>query len=491
MKLSGAALLALALRGKVEGYHDIPQSVETSAVKELEQKIVATQIPVIEYHYPGYKGAGAEEPTDFFISQMDFLKEGDFKTLTDTELAGFLDSSAVFPAKSVAFRIDQGAAHFSEFEAMIPELKKRGFHAMVFVITGEVYGQENWNKLINWVKEGVISLGSHSVTHPLFRNISREQALNEAESSKMFIENKLAQAGINKKVVGFAFPGDSVPDNTDFLKQSGYKFAFGGNEYGAKNNAAKPNQFLLGTIYPYVLTSTLEILSANARNNPRSVPLNSGYTFDSLIFSNLTPITVQAVENVTNANYSELAFGKIRYLPTSPEQERHLTKPEGIIIHTDDQSGLNFRNWNTNATYETLVGRTLDVHFTVGLDGVNQFLKMYKDLVTPTRAATGFSNYISIEMCGRDYNDILAASANSEKKKSIETITLMTVQLVKTLAQTFQIDFAKILGHYEATAAGKTDPGQNYMDNYFRPLLFASLQKDIRRNPRPNLHRID
>ncbi|MCX6793701.1 MAG: polysaccharide deacetylase family protein [Candidatus Gottesmanbacteria bacterium] len=443
---------------------------------ELEQRIPATQIPVIEYHYIGYKGAEGEEPKDLVISQLDFLKEGNFRTLTDLEISSFLDTSAAFPAKSFALRIVQGSAHFAEFESTIDELKKRGFHAMVFVITGENYGQKNWDKLISWVKEGVISLSANSMTNPDFRKISQEQAINEAQSSKAYIEAKLASAGLDKKVVGFAFPGNSVPDNIDFLKTAGYKFAFGGNIYGAKDNAAKHGQFLLGTLCPDVLTSTLEAIHANPRNNPRSIPLNTGYTFDQLISLNMTPITIQTVENVVNTNYPELSFGKILYLPTDPEQGTHLTKPEGIIIHTTDQSGTNWRNWITDSVYESLLTRKIDVNFAVGLNGIDQYLRMYKDVATPTRGATGFGNYISIEMCGRDYNDILNPAADAEKKKSIETITTTTIQLVKSLMQNYQIDSGNVLGHFEASASGKTDPGENYMNNYFRPLLHTQLQ---------------
>ena len=481
LKLAGAGVAGIVVLphlSKLERLlSNASQNKELSAGGlEFEQRIPATQIPVIEYRYIGYKGAEGEEPKDLFISQLDFLKEGNFRTLTDLEMSSFLDTSAAFPAKSFALRIVQGAAHFAEFESTIDEIKKRGFHAMVFVITGEDYGQGNWNKLMNWVKEGVISLGSNSVTNSDFRKISLDEALHQAKDSKAYIEAKLASAGLAKKVVGFAFPGNSVPDNTDFLKQAGYKFAFGGNLYGVKNNAAKPGQFLLGTLSPYVLTSTMEIIAANPRNNPRSIPLNTGYSFDQLISLNMTPITVQTVENVVKTSYPELSFGKIRYLPTNPEQDRHLTKPEGIIIHTTDQAGTNYRNWITDSVYNTLLGRKIDVDFAVGLNGIDQYLRMYKDVATPTRGATGFGNYISIEMCGREYNDILNPAADAEKKKTIETITATTIQLVQSLMHTYNIDSGNILGHFEASADGKTDPGEKYMNNYFRPLLHTQPQ---------------
>lgn len=450
------------------------------AETELERRMIATKIPVIEYHYPGFSDVGVEMPKELFISQLDYLHEGNFRTLSDTELVGFLDNNTVFPTKSVVLRIDQGVAHFAEFATMVDEIKKRGFQALVFVTTGEQFSRDNWDRLTSWVSEGVICLGSHSVTHSDFRIISGEQAQYEAKYSKMKIEEELAKAGLKNKVIGFAFPGDSVPDNTDFLQSTGYKFALGGNINGFKNNAAKPSQFLLGSLYPYVSSSYLDVISANARNNPRSMNLTSGCPFDKLLLPNLTPVTVQAIERLIGSQYPEYVFGKCRYLPTSQEQDEHLTKPEGIVIHTDGQAGTTYRNWNTNITYDTLLERGIDVHFAVGRNGIDQYLKMYGDVVTPTRGASGFSNYISIEMCGRDYNDIFDMVADTEKRRTIEEITIKTVRLAVWLMDTYQIRLNTILGHYAATASGGTDPGQKYMEEYFMPFLRRAYLRNMK-----------
>ena len=216
----------------------------------------------------------------------------------------------------------------------------------------------------------------------------------------------------------------------------------------------------------------LKTISANSSNNPRSIILVGNYTYDALIFYNLTPITKQIAENTTNTRYTELSFGKYtRYLTVTSDQETHLTKPEGIVIHTDDQSGTGYFNWNSINTYYGLQERKTDAHFAVGRDGIGQFLKMYKDIVTPSNGASGFSNYIDIEMCGREYNDILNPSANADKKMVIEEITAKTIQLVIKLIDTYQINLNNVLGHYAASASGKTDPGKNYMENYFLPIL--------------------
>jgi len=40
----------------------------------------------------------------------------------------------------------------------------------------------------------------------------------------------------------------------------------------------------------------------------------------------------------------------------------------------------------------------------------------------------------------------------------------------------YKLSFRDVLGHYEASAKGKTDPGELYMNEYFRPRLLLALQ---------------
>jgi hypothetical protein len=238
-------------------------------------------------------------------------------------------------------------------------------------------------------------------------------------------------------------------------------------------------------IYPFVTTEMLKVISVNGRNNPRSVNLSRGYPFDKLLFSKLTPVNLEKIETLKNDKYAEVAFAKSRYLPTDIEQTDHLTRPGGIIIHTDDQSGTNFHDWNTDVTYNTLLNKGIDTHFAVGRNGIDQFLKMYQDLATPTRGALGFRSYISIEQCGRDYDDILNPSASLEKRLAIEEISTKTINLCVRLMETYGFGLEKVLGQYAATAAGKTDPGQRYMEEYFVPQLRKAFL--ARRNAEPQV----
>jgi hypothetical protein len=441
---------------------------------EIESQIAATKIPVVEYHYIGYHAGGVIETEDAFNSEMDFFKQNGFNTITDVDLAKFLAGEATFPVKTFALRIDQGAANFEPFETMLGIIRDHGFSAMVYVISGENYTDEQWGKLVNWCNEGLISIGSHSIVHSDFAKLSPTAAYNEALGSKRAIEQRLADLGVVTELVSFAFPSDSVPDNVDFVRRAGYKFCLGAPRRVEETSATTGN-YLVPCIYPYVLQKDLDTLKPGTYN-PRAVYLVSGYTFDDVIYMNTTPITLADIEGVIGEDYPEESFAEFKELPVSDEQKKTLVRPAGIIIHTDGNDGNSWNSWTTSSTYNGLLQRKTDSHFAVDRQGAAQFLKMYPDFCTPTRGALGFMDYISIEMGGRDYNDVLDPQANAEKVAVIKDITSNTISLVKTLIEQYGIDPANVLGHYQATAyVRKTDPGQEYMEQYFLPLLQQAL----------------
>ena len=262
LKLSGAGMAGTLLSGihleNIEAIGNGPNALE------IEKKIPASQITILEYHYPGYEGAGITLPKELFEVQMDYLVSARYKTLTDKELAGFIQKGSFESVKSTVLRIDQGAAHFDEFEWMMGILKSKKLHPIVFISAGESFTDEQWKKLARWYKEGSISIGSHSVTHPNFKNITDEEAFGEAINSKKMIEKKLASVDAKIKIIGFSFPFDSVPENTNFLKRAGYSFGIGGVMERTENNAAKEGQFILPSTYPYMNTSQLDL---NKQNN--------------------------------------------------------------------------------------------------------------------------------------------------------------------------------------------------------------------------------
>lgn len=455
------------------------ETVEESS--DILLKIPADRLPVIEYHYPGYRDEHVTITDGMFIEQIKFLTETKTKTLKDQEYIDFIKGKGFTPANSAVIRINQGSAHFKEFTKMINMLKTKGLHAIVFLAVGEQFTDIDWDNLVHWYQEGIISIGSHAYSHPDFTKISAQSALDEAILSKKHIEEKFHKRGAHINIRGFAFPSDRVPQDVEFLIQAGYEFAFGGNINGSpQNNAVRVGDFVAPSLLPYVSNETLKLLDRNSRNNPRSIPLTCGYTFDKLIYFASTPVTPEKIMNVTRADYPEIKFGNYYSILPIPPEDTSLVKPSGFIIHTDGQSLERSNNWRTLTTYYGLLSRQTNVHFSCGIDGIRQLLPMYKDFIVPSRGAPGFSNYIQIEMCGTKYDAILSGQIkNEEIRNTIEMILSITANLVVALIIQYKITTCRILGHHQACASGKVDPGDISI-NYLIDKVYQILQKKLR-----------
>lgn len=469
LKLAGAATLSLAFR--------LPRLER----QERGENFTADRIPVVEYHNPNYSDSnrGVVMTESMFTAQLDYLARNKFKTLTDREFADFLSKKREFPAQSAVLRFDLGDRKFDEFEnIVVPELRKRRMVGHFYIAVGEIGDDENgktyWDKIVQWYKEGIISVGSHSVNHPDFRQISLSWAREEAQKSKERIKDEFKKRGVDINIIGFAFPFDSVPREIQFLKDAGYEYALAGRlNLKPVQDYAKYGDFLIPSIYPYTSKRTLDVIEINGRNNGISIPFNSGYVFSELMLETTRPISWK---DLSREGKQALPFG-VQLPLTELKPETRVMKPSAIIIHTDAQEGTNPQSWNAKITYNGLLERDLTVHFGVGLDNIYQFLFMGREYVEIGTGARGFSDAISIEMAGRDYNEVAEGQASPEKTKVVDIITRKTIELVNKLMNQYGISYDNVLGHYEASASGKADPGNKYMEQYFRPRLQKELVK--------------
>ena len=79
------------------------------------------------------------------------------------------------------------------------------------------------NELIDITNSKYISIGSHTVNHPILPMCNDDESLFEIKDSKNILENIL-----HAKVESFAYPnGDFSLREINFLKKCGYKIAFG------------------------------------------------------------------------------------------------------------------------------------------------------------------------------------------------------------------------------------------------------------------------
>ncbi|MGY2575677.1 polysaccharide deacetylase family protein [Vibrio sp. C8] len=219
-----------------------------SHIETIYQDVVISkqqkEMPVLMYHRfidnESKKGTrGPYIDIDLFEKHLKLLKRMGFESLTFEDLS----------TKGTIERLNSGKRYFiltvddgfvDNYELMLPLLKKYGFKAVVYVITGETYNRwdveasENPDKpfpLMNneqikaMSDSGYIEIGGHTLTHPFLSKLPYEEQKLEIEQNKIELETT-----IGKKLTSFAYPYGDLDDNSKIIaRELGFDFAVATN----------------------------------------------------------------------------------------------------------------------------------------------------------------------------------------------------------------------------------------------------------------------
>ena len=233
----------------------------------MDNPVPASRIPAIEYHDSEYGGGLVQMTTPWFLSQLQWLSDNGFKTLTNAEMIAFATGQTRPQQKSCFLRFDLGVPVHKNFqEVIVPTLQKFGFHATFFVLTNAIKdtvkdSNDNsvcWSNLKEWEQTGLVEIGSHGVYHPDYRKAGTASRLYDLGTSKRTIEVKLGHP-----ISFFAFPYDSVPNHPDvLLKLFNYKLGFDGHRVERSVLFKDAGAFSLPCYYPYSSKNTYPILTS-------------------------------------------------------------------------------------------------------------------------------------------------------------------------------------------------------------------------------------
>lgn len=119
----------------------------------------------------------------------------------------------------------------SVFTYAYPILKKHNIPFILF-ITRELIGKPNFisqKHLLELAKDNLCTVGSHALTHRMFRYLCEDEMKMELDESKLFLEQLTG-----RKVECFAFPYGRIVEcsrrNVGYMKKSVYNFAFSAME---------------------------------------------------------------------------------------------------------------------------------------------------------------------------------------------------------------------------------------------------------------------
>lgn len=178
-------------------------------------------IPVIMYHSIKYeKNNPVRLSKDIFESEMKYLKDNKYTTLTLDELYTFFQNNTPVPKKSVVLTFDDG--YKDNFETAYPILKKYGFKATVFVITNCIgTGEYLTLPQLKELDKNGFDVESHTANHETLSELSYDKQYDTVSNSKEKLEKLL-----NKKVKYIAYPCGKYNKNTiNAVENAGYKLA--------------------------------------------------------------------------------------------------------------------------------------------------------------------------------------------------------------------------------------------------------------------------
>lgn len=217
-------------------------------------------MPILVYHQVAESGSFPGYPwrvtPAMFESHMRLLAEEEYKVMALAEFLGAHQEGCVIP-RSVVLTFDDG------FRGVLlhayPILKRYGFSATVFLTTGymgrsefpwvcpwlglkedrEEYRPLSWAE-VRAMQGSVVSLGSHTVTHPHLGHLSPPEMRWEVVEARRQIKE---QTGT--QVHCFAYPGgiglygDHTRETKELLHAQGYRCALV-SEVGRNGHSADP-----------------------------------------------------------------------------------------------------------------------------------------------------------------------------------------------------------------------------------------------------------
>lgn len=163
-------------------------SASSATDSSLAARPLVRSIPILMFHsILTEKGNAARIPPEDFAAEMKWLHTNGYATLTLDEFFADYSAGKGFPKKSVVLTFDDG--YGDNYSTAWPVLKKYGFHATIFMISGKI-GQPGYltAKEIKEMSTAGIAFECHTVTHPSLAELSYTKQYAELANCKKALE---------------------------------------------------------------------------------------------------------------------------------------------------------------------------------------------------------------------------------------------------------------------------------------------------------------
>lgn len=206
-----------------------PQAASSGELQTGTEKVSEAKktlpfiLPLLMYHYireyahPSDPiGENLSVSPKKFEEQITWLKENGYQSVPPS----FLETPEPVSFKPIVLTFDDG--YQDAYDAAFPVLKKYDMTGMFYLIVDKIGtpGYLTWDEIADMRTMGM-SFGSHTLSHPDLRNLSKSNVEKELRGSKMILEQKLGT-----EVKDFCFPSGKYNDAVlEVVRASGYKTA--------------------------------------------------------------------------------------------------------------------------------------------------------------------------------------------------------------------------------------------------------------------------
>lgn len=184
-------------------------------------------VPVLMYHSVDNndKITKLSVSPESFARQMKFLHDHHYNVVGLDKVVSYIQKKEKVPPRTVAITFDDGL--YNNYENAYPVLKKYGIPATMFIIVKKIgqSGYMDWKEIREIADSGVITIGSHTVSHLWLPAMGTKELAYELQASKETLEK-----GVGKEVSIICYPIGAHNERVErFSKEAGYTCAVATN----------------------------------------------------------------------------------------------------------------------------------------------------------------------------------------------------------------------------------------------------------------------
>jgi peptidoglycan/xylan/chitin deacetylase (PgdA/CDA1 family) len=186
--LNGFIVIAIVL--SITGYVEIKSS---------------SVVPVLMYH-----SFNAEEhrPIPYidpkiFKKQMEFLAKNNYNAINPGKAITYMTKKEKMPPKTVLITADDGYLNF--YENAYPVLKEYNLPSTIFIAIDKIEqpGYLGWKELREMSDSGLVTIGSHTKSHPWLPSASVDE---EKLHDELAVSKEVLEKGLGKSVDFICYP---------------------------------------------------------------------------------------------------------------------------------------------------------------------------------------------------------------------------------------------------------------------------------------------